>query len=72
MQNIPNDKVVVKQSFPFLSILCLIFVFCKLTGYISWSWWLVFAPVWVPFAMVLGIAVIIVIIACATGSFKKK
>lgn len=38
MANTSKDKtVVVKTSFPFLSILCLIFVFCKLTGNITWS-----------------------------------
>lgn len=38
---------------PFLPILCLVFVIAKLAGAISWSWWLVFAPVIVPFAIVL-------------------
>lgn len=32
----------------FLSVaLTLIFVIAKLGGYIAWSWWLVFAPLWV-------------------------
>lgn len=28
----------------FLNLLTIIFVIAKLTGMISWSWWLVFAP----------------------------
>ena len=28
----------------FLNILTVIFVIAKITGYIDWSWWLVFAP----------------------------
>ena len=38
----------------FLSMLTLVFVFAKVTNQISWSWWLVFAPVLAPFAMVLA------------------
>jgi hypothetical protein len=32
----------------FFPALCLIFVTLKLTGFIAWSWWIVFAPVYVP------------------------
>lgn len=39
------------------SILTIIFVIAKITGYIDWSWWLVFAPLWAPLAIVLGFAV---------------
>lgn len=31
----------------FLSVLTLIFVTLKLTGYIAWSWWLIFTPLYV-------------------------
>lgn len=30
-----------------LSLLGLIFIVLKLTGYIDWSWWWVLAPFWV-------------------------
>ena len=30
----------------YLQLLSLIFIACKLTGSIDWSWWLVLAPVW--------------------------
>lgn len=33
-----------RMSFPTLSILGLIFITLKLTGFIDWSWWLVLAP----------------------------
>jgi len=41
----------------FLSLLTLIFVICKLTNVISWSWWLVFAP------SIFGLAIIILLLA---------
>ena len=42
-------------SFPFLSILCLIFITLKLTGFIVWSWWMVLSPIWIPFAVAVAI-----------------
>lgn len=36
------------MKFPFFSILTLIFITLKLTGYIAWSWWWVLGPVWIP------------------------
>jgi H+/Cl- antiporter ClcA len=30
----------------YLQLLSLIFIACKLTGTIDWSWWLVLAPIW--------------------------
>ena len=47
------------SSFPFLSILCLIFITLKLTGYITWSWWWVLSPLWLPIIVVLGATVVI-------------
>jgi hypothetical protein len=49
----------------FFELLTLIFVVAKITGYISWSWWWVFAPVIVHFAIglvLLGIVIIVAII----------
>lgn len=46
----------VKVYFPFLQILTLIFITLKLTGYISWSWLWVLAPMWIPLAILLSFA----------------
>lgn len=49
------------------TILAIIFMVLKLTGNIDWSWVWVFAPIWIPLAIVLGIlaiyGIIVVIIA---------
>lgn len=45
----------------FWQVVCLIFIVSKIAGYISWSWWWVFIPLWGPFALILGIAIIILI-----------
>lgn len=39
----------------FLSLLTILFVGLKLTHYIDWSWWWVLAPLWIPWAVVLGV-----------------
>lgn len=43
------------QSFPFLAILALIFITLKLTGHITWSWFWVLAPLWIPAAIGLAL-----------------
>jgi hypothetical protein len=34
--------------------LTIVFVLLKALGYIDWSWWWIFAPLWAPFA-ILGV-----------------
>jgi len=38
-------------TFAFTLVLFLIFLIFKLTAVICWSWWWVFAPLWVPFVL---------------------
>jgi hypothetical protein len=45
----------------FFGLMFLIFMTLKLTGFISWSWWWVTAPLWGGFAL-LGLLFLIVII----------
>ena len=40
-----------------LSLLTVLFIGLKLTSHITWSWWWVLAPTWIPAAM--GIVVLI-------------
>lgn len=42
--------------------LTVLFVGLKLGHVIAWSWWWVLAPVWGPFAVILGIAAIALIV----------
>jgi len=35
------------------TILFLIFLTLKLMGHITWSWWWVFAPLWIPICIVI-------------------
>jgi hypothetical protein len=49
-----------KVSFPFLSVLQLIFITLKLIGYIEWSWWWVLGPIWIPLAILSVIFIVVV------------
>lgn len=58
-------------------ILFIVFLVLKLTGKVDWSWLWVTAPLWLPFAIGIGIVFIVVIIAAILGvvfgvSFNKK
>lgn len=37
----------------FLGLLTIVFIVLKLVGIITWSWWAVLAPIWVPISMVI-------------------
>jgi hypothetical protein len=45
------------------TILFLIFMTLKLTGYITWSWWYVTLPLWGPLSLVLVILGIVALVA---------
>lgn len=47
------------NAFPIGFVLFCIFLVLKLTGVITWSWWWVTSPLWLPFAFIVGIAFII-------------
>lgn len=54
----------------FFGLLFITFMVLKLTNVINWSWWWVSAPLWMPIAIVLGIAfiaIIVVLIAACCG-----
>jgi len=57
------------MQFPFISILTLMFVAAKLMGYIDWSWWWVFCPIWIEAAISIAVLIVIGIVALITSIF---
>ena len=55
----------------FALALTLVFIVLKLTQQIDWSWWWVLSPLWLPLALVLCIAAIVLIFAVLLGGFTK-
>lgn len=46
----------------FCSLLTIVFIVLKLLGKITWSWWWVLAPSWIPLAIALVIVLITLLI----------
>ena len=57
-----------KLNIGVLQILTLIFVVLKLVGTITWSWWWVLSPLWIPASILLIIIVITTIAALIVKS----
>lgn len=61
------------SSIPYIGVLTLIFVVLKLCNVINWSWWWVFCPIWISFALgafliiILGIISVFVIFMNTRG-----
>ncbi len=57
----------------FFGLLTILFIGLKLTGYITWSWWWVLGPLWIPTAVFFGgmavAAVMALMIAGAAAMF---
>ena len=45
----------------FFGLLAIVFITCKLTGFIDWPWLLVLSPIWGFWILVIAIAIIVVI-----------
>lgn len=43
----------------FGGLLTILFIGLKLTGHIDWSWWWVFSPIWLSFAVIFGLLIIV-------------
>jgi len=51
----------------FLTLLTLVFVIAKLTGFIAWSWWLVFSPMFLGPAIFVALAGVYVFLQWKRG-----
>jgi hypothetical protein len=47
----------------FCGLLTVVFIALKLGGVISWSWWAVLAPLWIPWALAFLIVAIVLLAA---------
>lgn len=67
MSDFSNKTDVTTGGLSLTTILFLIFLVLKLTGYITWSWWWVTAPLWGGIVLLIAIAVFILLIFCIIG-----
>jgi len=55
-----------------LELLLLLFVGLKLTGHITWSWWWVLAPMWIPIAIASMLVIIFFIAGGTLNEIKRR
>lgn len=53
------------------SLLGILFIALKLTGHITWPWVWVLSPFWIPFAIFLGLLLIIFLCVIVAGALDK-
>ena len=51
-----------RLNIPWALFFSLILIIMKITNVIDWSWWIVFIPMWGPFAIVIAIFLIVLVI----------
>lgn len=56
----------------FLGLLTIVFIVLKLTDVITWSWWLVLAPLWIPWLLFVVVGVGSFIYFMAKALFFEK
>ena len=56
----------------FLGLLTLLFIGLKLTGYITWSWIWVLAPLWIPICVALLLLSVVILIVGLTKTIKYE
>lgn len=60
-----DNKEVTVKTIGFPSLLLLSFIILKLCNVITWSWWWVLSPIWIPIAILVVITGLILLL------FKK-
>ena len=57
-KDMSNNKTTTSSGIGFSGLLAILFIALKLTGYITWSWLWVLAPIWITFIFVVFILII--------------
>lgn len=69
-----DTKTTSSGGIGFCGLLAIVFITLKLgignTAVMGWSWWWVLSPLWIPFALVLGIFAICFIVWLILQLFK--
>ena len=58
-----NNNSTSYTGLSFLDVLLVVFIALKIAKVISWSWWLVFLPLWIQIGLVIIMMIIIFIIS---------
>lgn len=65
--NVNSSSSSSSSGIGFFSLLAILFIALKLTGYITWSWVWVLAPIWGGFAIFLVLLSFLIVMAAIFG-----
>lgn len=65
-------KPEIKFSFPISTILFTVFLILKLAGVITWSWWCVTAPLWVPLVLIFGVMAVVLFLGLVVAVLESR
>jgi membrane protein YdbS with pleckstrin-like domain len=66
-----NNEVNISIGGGFSGLLFIAFLILKLCNIITWSWWWVTAPLWIPVAFVLVILIIYIIVLAICAAIEN-
>lgn len=62
-----------KETNIFLTLLQILFIGLKLGKVITWSWWAIMSPTWVPCVIILIIIIFVIIASmCAVARYNRR
>lgn len=67
-----NEEVNITIGGGFSGFLFIVFLILKLCNVISWSWWWVTAPLWMPVAFVIVVSIICVIVLAIGEAIENR
>jgi hypothetical protein len=56
----------------FFGLLTIVFITLKLTDYIDWSWWWVLSPLWIPFAIIVLVIVLLAMFTNGRFTIRRR
>jgi membrane protein YdbS with pleckstrin-like domain len=67
-----NNEVNVSIGGGFSGLLFIAFLILKLCNIITWSWWWVTAPLWIPVAFVIVVSIVCVIVLAISEAIENR
>lgn len=61
------NEVKVNGGISFLGLLAIVFIVLKLAKVITWSWWWVTSPLWMPWAIALVVIIVYSVLIFCTS-----
>ena len=72
MKNNDTNEINISIGGGFSGLLFIAFLILKLCNIITWSWWWVTAPLWMPLAFVIVVSIICVLVLAISEAIENR